>query len=185
MDKIQIKAMIVKQVQVIAAAEKDMAISRWKRAKAFSEIHNMIVWDKSPYNSFKEFIAQEFPDLNPGTVFTWTINYTCMLRLYTWPQIQTMAKQISYTRAVRAQQIWGKKKKAPLVTFIKFSMTVKMNTPKPITVSNPNRISLCLPALYVDKFESILVTHGYIIPKDKNATKHGISDALVKYLDTI
>ena len=186
MDKIQIKQTIASQIKIIAQVQKDMAISRWERAKAFYEIHGMIVWEKSPYKSFKQFVAVEFPDIAPGSAYLWVIHYGQMIKWYTWSQIQLMSKSISFSRAVLAQQSWGTKKKTSIVNFIKFARTVNTNHQvKKTTVSNPNRITLSLPTLYVDKFESVLVPHGYSIPKDRTATKYGISEALVKYLDSI
>ena len=186
MNKIQIKKMVAPQIKVIAQASTDMAISRWERARAFAQIHSMVVWDKSPYGSFLTFVRETFIEVNPSSALLWAINYNQMTKWYTWAQIQTIAKQISYSRAVRAQQAWGTKQKTPLQTFIKFakSLTNYARTNK-VTVPNPNRITLSLPVLYINKFESVLVPHGYVIPKDPTATKHGISDALVKYLDTI
>jgi len=186
MNKIQIKKMIASQIKVIGQAQEDMAISRWERAKAFYEIHGMIVWEKSPYKSFKQFVAIEFLDIAPGSAYLWVLHYGQMIKLYTWAQIQVMSKSISFSRAVRAQQSWGTKNKTSLVKFIKFAKTVKNHDyGKKPTVSNPNRITLSLPVLYVDKFESTLVPYGYSIPKDSTATKYGISEALVKYLDSI
>jgi hypothetical protein len=186
MNKIQIKKMITKQTRIIAQVNKDMALSRWERSKAFAEIHGMVIWSKSPYKTFKDFVKEVFPDTNPGTAYFWVINYTQMTKWYSWSQIQTMSKSISYTRAVAAQQTWGKKRKVSIVKFIKFAKSLNVNTNTiRKNVPNPNRLSLILPTLYVEKFEGILANHGYIIPKDRNAPKHGISDAMVKYLDTI
>jgi len=186
MNKIQIKKMVASQIKVIGQVQEDMAISRWERAKAFYEIHGMVVWEKSPYKSFKQFVAIEFLEIAPGSAYLWVLHYSQMTKLYTWAEIQVMSKSISFSRAVRSQQAWGVKKKTSLVKFIKFAKTIKNHdyANKPI-VSNPNRITLSLPILYVDKFESILVPYGYVIPKDSTATKYGISEALVKYLDTI
>ena len=106
MNKPQIKQMIASQVKVICKSDKDMAISRWKRAKAFYEIFSMIVWAKSPYKSFESFVKEEFIDINPGSARIWVIHYTQMSKWYTWPQIQTMTKSVAYTRATQAQQAW-------------------------------------------------------------------------------
>lgn len=186
MNKVQIKKLISKQVQVIVKADQDMAISRWERAKAFAEIHAMIVWEKSPYKSFRGFIAAEFIDIKPGSAYIWAIHYNQMVKWYTWAQIQTMAKTLSFSRAVQAQQKWGTKKKVTLQKFIKYAESIDTNPGQTkSSIPNPNRISLTLPILYVDKFETILAGYGYMIPKHREDPKHGISDALVKYLDTI
>ena len=186
MNKIQIRKMLATQITTIGQIDKDMALSRWQRSRAFAQIHSMVVWDKSPYKSFKDFVAEEFPDINPGSAYFWAINYTQITKWYTWTELQTISKSISYTRAVAAQQAWHNKRKVSITVFIKFAKSINTSVFRVKEgIPNPNRITLSLPVLYVDKFESILVPYGYIIPKDKNATKHGISDALVKYLDTI
>jgi hypothetical protein len=185
MNKIQIKKMIAKQVKVIDKAGKDMAISRWERARAFAQIHSMIIWPKSPYVTFRDFVLAEFPDLLPGNVLLWVSNYNQLSKWYKWTEIQTIAKSLSYSRTVMAQQRWGTKKKTSVTNFIKIAKSINTYKSRPVIVSNPNRISLILPALYVDKFETLLVAHGYMVPKDRTAPKHGISDAMVKYLDTI
>ena len=185
MDKARIKKMLAKQIKIIETTAEDMASARWARAKAFFEIHGMIVWDKSPYKTFRDFVEQEFTDINPGTAVLWTINYNQMSKLYSWKDIQIMAKSISYTRAVKAQQTWGNKKKVSIQQFIKIAKKIKFNNNNPIPVHNPNRITLILPNLYIAKLEATLVPHGYTIPKHKTSTKTGISEAFVKYLDTI
>ncbi len=187
MNKSQIKKLISKQVQIIATSAQDMAISRWKRAKAFSEIHSMIVWDKSPYKTFRAFIAEEFPETNQESALLWVVNYNQMNKLYTWTQIQLMAKSIAYSKAVGMQQNYMSKGiKKSITQFIKSAKTFKRpQSVRAASVPNPNRVSLILPTLYLEKFENTLVPFGYSIPKDRNDPKHGISDALIKYLDTI
>lgn len=186
MDKVQIKKMVAQQIKVIEKTGNDMAISRWERARALYQIHSMIIWDKSPYKTFREFVTQELIDINSASALLWVVNYNQMSKWYTWTQIKSMATKISYSRAVIAQQQWGNKRKVSLQQFIKFAKSVKReNRTIKISIPNPNKIYLTLPALYVDKFESILIPHGYILPKDRNDPKHGISDALIKYLDTV
>jgi len=185
MDKPTIKKTLAKQIKVIATVEQCMSLDRWKRAKALSEIHSMINWAKSPYESFRKFVAQEIPNIDAGTALTWAINYNQMTKWYTWKDIQLMAKSLAYTKAVRFQQLNVHKPKMPLSKFIKAAVAYKfVRTPKTL-IPNENRVVLNMPVLYVEKLESMLAPYGYRIPKSKQDPKIGISDAMVKYLDTV
>lgn len=187
MDKPAIKKVLAKQIKVVISVETVMAISRWKRAKALSEMHSMVVWDKSPYKTFRKFIEQEFPDMDSGSAFTWAVNYNQMRKWYTWIQIQKLAKHVSYSRSVKTQQSMHGKSKLPLLKFISAAKNFKYTNVQgtKATVPNENRVTFILPVLYVEKLESLLAPHGYYIPKTKYDPKVGISDAMVKYLDTV
>lgn len=185
MDKPAIKKMLVKQIKVIITVETAMAINRWKRAKALSEMHSMVNWDKSPYKSFRRFMAQEFPNLEASSTITWVVNYNQMRKWYTWTQIQLIAKKVSYSRAVRTQQSMNINSKISLAKFIKLAEKFRYVWGSKTTVPSANKIILTMPALYIAKLESVLVNYGYRIPKSQEDPKIGISDAMVKYLDTV
>lgn len=186
MDKSAIKKVLAKQIKVVIAVDKSMASDRWKRAKAFSEMHSMVVWPKSPYGTFRKFIAAEFPDTAAASAHCWAINYNQMRKWYTWQQIQSMAKSISYSRAVRMQQEMVGKPKISLSKFIQLAKKCNRDyIKKGIKIPNENKVVLSLPVLYVEKLEGMLVPYGYTIPRSKQDPKMGISDAMVKYLDTV
>ena len=190
MTKAQIKKYLSVQLATISIANKSISLHRWEKAKAFDEINSMIVWAKSPYKSFRKFCKEQWPDNHISNIYVAMSAYRKMITWYNWTEIITISQSTTYSAVLLALPHIKRKRSVKaliaLINAIRISGNRKGSTSRSSnTVFHKDKIMLSMVPKYVDKFEAMLVPHGYVIPKDSQSQKRGISLAMAKYLDTI
>ena len=187
MNKLQIKKMLSARMIIVNRTNKTIAINSWKRAKAIAEIHNMIIWKESPYKSFRAFCNEEFPQLATTSMACWVGDYNFMSKLYSWKEITKIADAMAFTKSIKLAK--SRNKKLSVANLIKLS---KLKDPPKTRQNNTltgvpceTRIVFTMPSEYIEQLEALLSNYGYVIPNSKYDNKHGISDAMMMYLDTI
>ncbi len=181
MTKTQIKKLLAPNLLLINTANGDIATNKWLRAKAIYETYNMINWPNTPYKSFRRFVELELKQIHWASAWIWKADYARLLKYkYSWKEIETISKQVSYRRAV--MQLKLLKIRVSVKTFIARAVKLtNLSTPH-TTLSDPNRISLILSDAHLAKLESLLIPHGFIRTA---RLRMNFSSAMGKYLDTV
>ena len=185
MNKTQIKQLLAPQITSIQSASRAISAGKWEKAKAFTEISEMIVWRKSPYKSFTNFCAEVFPSYHFPSITVSMYAYRKITKWYTWAEIQTISKSVAYSLVISAfPRIQRKRTVKQFIAFAKKPPPPAANTRYSTTVRGTNRIAMDLTPKYMELFEQMLIPHGYKLP-DAMGIRHGVSKAMCKYLDTI
>jgi len=179
MTKIQIKRMMFTQLTEINTNTTNIAISKWKVARAIYEIKQMVNWRKSPYESFGNFCKTE---LASQTVANWIYHadsYGKAINLgYTDKNIFDIAEHHSYGRLAKFFKTTKKK--------IAVSKLKKMTLPTAGVVKRnkkpSNQVCFALSNVHMSKLVALLQPYGLSIT---NSTKVNISAAMEAYLDTV
>lgn len=182
MTKIQLKKIVAPQLAILLNANSLVAMNKWARSKAITEMKSMVNWKITPYVSFKNFVNQELPEYKWATIVGWCIHYAHVKRLkYTQKELGTISKSVCYSLAVSVLTSL-RIKKISVKAFIAKAQQIKNSTICYRQVGNANAIYLCLSDTRVAKFEALISPYGY---KRVNGKRMGVSQAFSKYLDTI
>ena len=182
MTKTQVKALIAPQLTVLSAAVGAIAINKWARGRALSEMRAIVNWNLTIYGSYKKFIEQEIKDIAWGSAAVWMAEYGRAKKLnYTWKNLENISKQLSYTHALIAMA--GLKRRISIAHLVSRFQRLNNTTVPRSTVPNPNRIMLVLSDHHITLFETMLTPYG--LRRSPSGKRMDVSSSLAKYLDTI
>lgn len=182
MTKTQIKAMLMPQLTALTAANAGIASSKWARAKAITEIYEMINWAKTPYKSFKNFVDEELKDLCYETCNLWKTHYRKVLKFkYTQQELDAISAKVSYALAVIV--LTAMVRKLTVSSFINRAHTLRTSTINYRAPGNYNVIHITLPDSYMAKLENILSGFGFT--RSKRGLRQNVNSSFIKFLDTL
>jgi hypothetical protein len=182
MTKTQIKVMLGPQLTALTAATTGVANNKWIRSKNILDIYQMINWTKTPYNSFKNFVDTELPDIKWDIANLWKTHYRRALKFkYTPQELTAISACVTYSLAVAVMTTMVRK--LTVSSFIKRARTVRTSSMKYIKPGTHNSINIVLPDAHMDKLERILSGFGF--SKSANGLRQGVSAAFINYLDSI
>lgn len=182
MNKTQVKSFVSGSMKQVLNANFEVAIHKWERAKALTNIKDVINWKLTDYNNFETFCEEEFPLLNTGSIHGWVTDFRRMSKYYTMTEITAISKDIGYSRAVNVSRTL--QRKISVQSFITRAKTMKTTVrAKANHGQKSNTITLSLDDAHVKKLEAVLAPHGYVTTAA--GRRNGISEAMAKLLDTL
>ena len=184
MNKAQVLTFVSAQLADMHNSDDSINGCYWTRAKAATEINEMIVWSKCPpYGSFSAFIKEEFTTHSMASVNTWIAHYRRMRKVgYSLNELKAIAKKVSYTKTVEFSMYGGMKRRLTVASFIKRATAYKLiqyNT----KTHNENNVMVHLNLHYRNELDRVLAPFGYA--PGPNGRREGISKAFCRLLDTL
>lgn len=182
MTKTQLRIMLLPNITALRSINSTLALGKWQRSKIIFDMGAMVNWQLSPYKSFGNYVQSELSDMSLTSILTWRYTYSKAMKLkYTWKNIIYIANKVSYRKATMLLTTLDKK--IPVHQFIAIIKKAPGSAAFRKKVGNVNQINMLLSNLHIAKLEAILSTFGYIPPK--SGSRHGLSEAFGKLLDTL
>lgn len=188
MNKQQIVQLVNPNIQMVRKYETSMRLSTYLRDKHMMRINQMIVWNKSPYGSFANFIKEEIPEYTVAYAYNMVCwGKLCSKRFKSHTFMDKILKEVSYELVLQTARKLTKVYDLSMLTdrleFIKEAKKIAKQKSVARKIKNSNVILLHLDKHDRAKLDNFLSPYGF--KGAVNGKRTGISKAFSKWLATV